>query len=412
MSKVIIIGGGVVGLCTAWHLRQAGMQVTVIDRQDSSDGCSHGNAGMIVPSHFTPLASPGMIAKGIGWMFQKKSPFFIRPRLDMDLLKWLWLFYRSANATHVANCAPLLRDLHQESRDQYEAWNASGDFSFDFSRQGILMLYQTQAAESDELQAADMADALGITATPLNRDQANQLEPGCRLNIRGAVHYPGDAHLSPDVFMRQMKAWLLTRQVIFTQGVDVRGVREEAGKVECVLTDDAVLQADALIVAAGAWSGRLMKSSGYPLPMQDGKGYSFTYTGLTAMPSIPSILHEARVAVTPMGGRLRISGTLEISGMDDRIREHKVNSIREAIPAYYEDMPLPAASPAWFGYRPCTPDGMPYVGRLSKGSSIVLATGHAMMGLSLAPATGRLVRDILEGKAEAPASLNPSRYGR
>jgi D-amino-acid dehydrogenase len=172
------------------------------------------------------------------------------------------------------------------------------------------------------------------------------------------------------------------------------------------------LQARNVVVAAGSWSGKLMRKSGYKLPMQDGKGYSMTLSNPPLKPSIPSILHEARVAITPMGNDLRISGTLEISGMDDIINQHKVDSILHAVPEYYPQLKIHTPGPVWFGYRPCTPDGLPYIGRWKDGSSVIIATGHAMMGLSLAPVTGRMVSDIVSSQdsVSPAAKLNPSRF--
>ncbi len=411
MKEVVIIGGGVIGLCTAWFLRQEGMQVTIIDKGDFSDGCSFGNAGMIVPSHFTPLASPGMIAKGLGWMFAKNSPFFIRPRLSGELMQWLWLFYKSSTKKHVTECAPLLRDWHEESREMYAYWNQLPDFSFDFERKGILMLFQSAAAEKEEMEVATKAHGLGMEAVFVSPGKLKELEPGIAMNVRGAIHYPGDAHLSPDLFMTQMKGWLESNGVEFVPQLEVERLND-LGKEGCQLLCNRgkILQAQHVVVATGAWAGKMMKSSGYTLPMQDGKGYSFTIQQPEHSPQIPALLHEARVAITPMGSRLRISGTLEISGMDEIIRAHKVKSIVEAVPRYYHQLNIEPPEKVWFGYRPCSPDGMPYVGRLKENSSVIVAAGHSMMGLSLAPATGRMIKDCLVGSSTPSRLLYPLRY--
>jgi D-amino-acid dehydrogenase len=165
-----------------------------------------------------------------------------------------------------------------------------------------------------------------------------------------------------------------------------------------------------VIIANGSWSGKLMRKSGYRLPMQDGKGYSMTISNLSGQPSIPALLHEARVAVTPMGDQLRVSGTLEISGMDDQVKKQKVNSIVKAVSSYYPDIQLNDAEKVWYGYRPCTPDGMPYVGRWKEGSAIIVATGHAMMGLSLAPSTGRMVKELVMSIKRPHFMLAPNRF--
>ena len=413
MKDVVIIGGGIVGLWCAWHLQQAGRQVTIIDKSNFKDGCSFGNAGMIVPSHFIPMASPGIIATGIRWMFKKDSPFYIRPRLNLELAQWLFLFYKSASRKHVDESVCLLRDMHEESRELYRHVNQIPGFQFDFQQRGILMLYKSQGAEKDEMETAEKAHELGIKANQLTPDQLKQIEPGIDLSVKGAIHYPGDAHLIPQVFMQQMKGFLEQSGVEFIHDSEVVDIDEQgsSGAYVSILNKEK-LHARNVVVTAGSWSGKLMRKSGFRLPMQDGKGYSMTISNPPFKPSIPSILHEARVAITPMGSDLRISGTLEISGMDDRVNQHKVDSILRAVPDYYPQLKVNDPGPVWYGYRPCTPDGLPYIGRWKEGSSVIIATGHAMMGLSLAPVTGRMTADILTGKETSnPSSkLNPSRF--
>ncbi len=412
MKEVCIIGGGIIGLCSAYQLHEAGVDVTVIDRGDFSSGCSMGNAGMIVPSHFIPLASPGMMAKGIQWMFQKKSPFYIRPRLDADLLRWLWLFDRSASREQVTHAAPVLRDMHQESKDFYQQLQNRDGFDFSYENNGILMLYQTEETEHEEEEVADTAYTLGIDAKKLSHNQLHQLERGTPIDARGGIHYPGDAHLHPEKLMHQLVRYLKNNGVEFLDHHHVTQLNDNVTYgCEIVLDSGESIHAKQVVVACGSWSSQLLKKNKWRLPLQDGKGYSMTYENLPAKPVIPSILVDARVAITPMGQHLRISGTLEISGMDDKIRKPKVEAILSSVPEYYPALKLSSPAHVWYGYRPCSPDGMPYVGRWSDRSSVLIATGHAMMGLSLAPATGKMIRDIvLKKNTKLLPLLKPSRF--
>ncbi|MDQ3017490.1 MAG: FAD-dependent oxidoreductase [Bacteroidota bacterium] len=412
MKDVCVIGGGIVGLCSAYFLHGAGLDVTIIDKGDFTTGCSFGNAGMIVPSHFTPLASPGMMTKGIQWMFQKKSPFFIRPRLDFDLLRWLWLFDRSATRENVEQAAPVLRDMHLEGKEFYHQLNQSDGFDFGMQEKGILMLYQTEETEQEEEETADVAYTLGIEAKKLSHSQLQSLERGTKIDARGGIYYPGDAHLHPEKLMQQLKAFLEKAGVLFIAGEEVLNI-EDKGVLGCDITTtgNQKWSPKNVVIACGSWTGKLVKQDKKRLPIQDGKGYSMTFTQPASMPSIPSILVDARVAITPMAKDLRISGTLEISGMDDKIRMAKVSGILGSVPEYYPDLKFNSIPPVWYGYRPCSPDGLPYIGRGQQDSSIIIASGHAMMGLSLAPSTGRMIRDcIIYKKQLVNPILNPSRF--
>jgi D-amino-acid dehydrogenase len=409
MKEVIIVGGGIIGVCTAHALCVAGMQVTVVDAGDLNSGCTYGNAGMIVPSHIVPLASPGMMAKGLKWMFNRKSPFFIRPRVDMDLMRWLWLFYKSSTPHHVAACAPILRDMHEAGKAAFASWSTQPGFDFDFASDGILMVYNSKGGEKDELEGAAFANELGLQTRSLTGERLHALEPLLRNNV-GAVHYPGDATLSPDIFMRQMVTWLRNTGVQFLPKTEIARVSETDGACELHCSDGHILKTKFAVIANGVWSGKLMKASGYTLPMRDGKGYSMTSSEMTIKPRIASILHEARVAVTPLRERLRVSGTLEISGLDDEVRRHKVQSIADSLGDYYRNLTMEIPEQPWFGYRPCSPDGMPYIGRMYEGSNVIIASGHAMMGLSLAPATGTMIRDMLLINADVPLPLQPGRF--
>ncbi len=399
---VHIIGGGVVGLCTAWYLRQAGCDVTVVDKSDLSGGCSHGNAGMIVPSHFVPLAAPGVVSQGIRWMFSAKSPFYIRPRLSLELVEWLWQFYRACTAEQVRRAMPVLRDFHYYSQEMYAHLSQLPDFQFDLEHRGLLLLCKNSSTLREEAEVAEQAHTLGIAAQVLSAEAVQALESNIRLQIAGGVYYPGDGHLYPDKFMAQMKAALLQRGVRLLTGCAVTALQADANRIrQLVLDNGDTIATEQVVLAAGAWSAKLLKTLGIRCLMQDGKGYSITLRQLTPKPTYPTILTEARVAITPMGHDLRIGGTLEISNLSSRINRARLAGILEALPRYYPDfqVDMPSLQAVWHGFRPCSPDGLPYIGRSRRFANLTFATGHAMMGMSLGPGTGRVVADILMNQA-------------
>jgi D-amino-acid dehydrogenase len=413
MSRNIgIIGGGIVGLSSAYFLTQSGHKVTIIDQSDLSDGCSFGNAGMIVPSHFIPLAAPGMISKGIRWMFNSKSPFYVKPRLDVDLLKWGYEFYRHSNEAHVKRSANILKHFNLHSLSIYADWAKKLPIDFEYQQRGLLMLYQSKETEREETETAHMANDIGIEARVLSPGDVQQLEPDVKVNIRGGVYFPGDAHLTPQKLIRSLMEYLKNAGVQFTLSTEVTDVKMKSRRIESIHAGGNDFSFDEYVLATGSWSGVVGKKLGLNLPMQAGKGYSFTLNDVSKNVRIPSLLLESRVAVTPMGNSLRFGGTMEIGGINHDVNPNRVRGIVEAIPRYYPEMKVNYPSKIWRGLRPCSPDGLPFVGRTSSPENLVVATGHSMMGMSMGPATGETVRDIIDGKRSGVAIdlLSPERY--
>lgn len=397
--RVVIIGGGIIGVSTAHYLSRDGHDVVVLDRSELSDGCSFGNAGMIVPSHVIPLASPGMITRGVRWLFSRTSPFYIHPRLSKNLIRWAWLFYRHATPEHVAFAAPAIKNLSLLSRQLYRQLAEELPFDFGFAERGLLMLYQSEQAEREEAEAAHFASSLGIEARILSAPEVERLESFVPVRVRGGVYYPGDAHLIPQRLMPQWIDHLRKQGVVFKAFTEVRGFSLQGRKVVAAQTNLGDVSGDAFVLAAGTWSGNLAARLQLSLPLQGGKGYGFSVESEKLTVQIPSILVEARVAVTPMGETVRLGGTLEIAGTDQHINMRRVQGIVGALPSYYPGVriSLPLQSRVWTGMRPCSPDGLPFIGRTGRLSNLLIATGHAMMGLSLGPATGKLIAELLRG---------------
>lgn len=412
--KIGIIGGGIIGLSAAYYLKKAGHDVTVIDQGNLSDGCSHGNAGMIVPSHIIPLAAPGMIAKGIRWMFNSSSPFYVRPRLSSELLKWGWAFYRHANENHVTRSIPALKELSLYSKACYQNWVKEFPFDFGYYERGLLMLYQTRETEREEAEAATLANDHGVEARILSPEEVQQLEPDVKVTVRGGVYFPGDAHLTPQNLMSRLIPFLKEQGVTFLSHTTVQDFVIENGTIKSIITSTGEQKFDEIILATGSWSGEVASRLKLSLPMQAGKGYSFTLSDVEKNIRIPSIFLEARVAVTPMANTLRFGGTMEITGVDHRISMNRVKGIVDAIPNYYPEMKveMPKVDQVWHGLRPCSPDGLPYIGRTSKIENLIMATGHSMMGLSLGPGTGKIVADLVSDKQPEVQlqPFNPDRF--
>lgn len=395
--KIGIIGGGINGLFSAYYLQKKGYEVTIIDQSDLSDSCSHGNAGMIVPSHIIPLAAPGMIAKGLKWMLSATSPFYVRPRLSSSLMKWGWLFYKNATEANVQKSIPILRDISLLSKSLYQDFQKQQYFDFGWHERGLMMLYQTPAMAHEEAEGAAIANKAGIEAHVLTQKEVQNLEPHTSVNAIGGVFYPGDAHLNPNLLVANLRKHLDTEGVRFLYKTAVKGFEIKNEKVTAIITDKEKLNFDEIVLAVGAWSGILSEKLGVSLPLQGGKGYSMLFEGLGDKVNIPAIMLEARATATPMGDSLRCAGTMEIAGIDLSVNMNRVRGIVEGVNRFYPDLQvqMPQQQAVWSGLRPCSPDGLPYIGRLQHLKNVTLATGHGMMGLSLGPATGKLVSEII-----------------
>lgn len=416
MKTVAVIGNGAVGLCTAYYLQKEGFNVHIItsSQEGSEEDCSYGNAGMIVPSHFIPLAAPGVITQGVKWMLNSKSPFYIRPRFNGELLKWLGYFYASANKENVERSKHLIKDLNVTSRDLFEEIEESEEIDFKFEKKGLLMLYRTAKYQDEEEHMAEQTKKMGLSVKVKSQIELSKLEQELAPDVLGGVLYKSDAHLNPNLFMNKMQALLKSKGVSFHYSSAVTGFSKTSNTITAVKTSNGDIKADEVVICAGSWSSQIVKELDIKIPMQGGKGYSMTLPNVPKNLIHPSILCEAKIAMTPMGNSLRVAGTMEITGNDLSIRNNRLNGIKEKVPNYLKNFDsnwFKDVKP-WVGLRPVTPDGLPYIGRASNWKNLSINTGHAMMGLSLAPISGKLISEILsEQKTILDISiLTPQRF--
>ena len=410
-----IVGGGAIGLSCAYYLLERGHRVTVIERGAADhDCCSLGNAGYISPSHFLPLAAPGIMGQAIRWMWNPESPFYVPPRLDPALISFSWRFWRASSPKRAHGAGPLLRDLNLASRALFVDLAERTQNEFELVQGGLLTLFQTERAWSEEARHAERARRLGMPAEVMDPAGVAALEPDLTLNAIGGVFYRLDSHVTPERFHAALSRLVRERGGTFEWGAELRDWRRDGRAVRAAVTSRGEIEADEFVVAAGSWSSRLVRSLGLNPPLQPGKGYSLTLSSPPQRPRRAVLLQESRVALTPMGRALRVGGTLELGAFDGRISPPRVRGILRSLSRH-----LPAFHPenfngtsAWCGHRPCTPDGLPYVGRFERFENLSVATGHAMMGLSMAPITGKLMAEVLSGEPPSIdiAALRPDRY--
>lgn len=414
MSKVIVAGGGVIGLCAAYYLHKGGHEVVVIERGDIQRGTSFGNAGYVSPSHFIPLASPGIVAKGLQWMLSASSPFYIKPRLDLDLIKWGLTFWRRSSKSFMEKNIPPLNEILHLSRALTSDMRDELGNHFRMEELGCFMLYKSATTEKHEIELAKEAASLGIETKIFDAKGVQEMEPEVEVNVRGGILYPIDCHLHPGDLMQTIYNYLQSNGVQFQLNTTIEGFEKVGRKVSKVITDKGDFTADEFVLATGSWLPIVSKHLGVELLLQAGKGYSMTFENIERNLRQPAILVDDRVAMTPMGGDLRMGGTMEISGLQSPMLIKRVQSIFKAAKNYYPNLPVsfPSSEKIWWGWRPLSPDGLPYIGRHSKFDNLVLSGGHAMLGLSLAAATGKLVEEIIGGKKTCMdiTAFNVERY--
>lgn len=405
---VTIIGGGIIGLTAAYYLVNDGVEVTIIDKGNLIQGCSHGNAGYICPSHFVPLASPGIVAQGLKWMLNPKSPFYIKPRLDMGLVKWGWAFWKSSNKKASEKNTLPLHELLQYSRSEMLKLAQTNQNIFDLKSDGCLMMYRSENTAHHEEEGAKLATQYGVKTQILDKKELVKWEPNVSKSVLGAVYYEEDCHINPMKYMEFMSEYLIQKGVKFILDCNVVSIQKNGQFVKSISTAKGVFEVDQLLVATGAWLPQLTKDLGISLLLQAGKGYSVTYKNPQKKLTRPAILVDDRVALTPFGNDIRVGGTMEIVGNNEEINMNRVSGIIDAVNLNFDfGLKMPVREEVWAGLRPCSPDGLPYLGRVNQYQNLTLAGGHAMLGISLAAGTGALIKSMI---CNQPTSINASPF--
>ncbi|MBI1372300.1 MAG: FAD-dependent oxidoreductase [Phycisphaera sp.] len=405
-NHVVVIGGGVIGAYTAYYLARQGRRVTLIDKGAFGHGCSHGNCGLICPSHVLPLSQPGAVSKALKAMLGRNTPFKIKPRFDPELWGWLWRFMRACKKPAMLASGRARAALLNSSMELYLKLLDEEGLDCEWEHRGVLFVYMTESG----MEHYGQTDALvrkhfGIGATRYDGDALIELEPALRPGVAGGWHYECDAHVRPDRLMAEMKRVLNKHHVTIYEHTPVNHfIRDSAtGKARAVFvggpeTTGHDITADAFVLATGALAPKFQEALGVRLRIQPGKGYSITMPRPERCPAIPMIFQEHKVAVTPMRTGYRLGSLMEFNGYDDSIEKHRVKLLEiGARPYLYE----PTAEPieeTWTGWRPMTPDGVPLIGPSRTFSNVVVAAGHSMVGMSMGPASGRLAAELVTGQ--------------
>lgn len=396
MGRIVIVGGGVIGAACAYYLSRDGWKVTIVDRGEFGKGCSHANCGYVCPSHVLPLATPGAVGQTLKAMLSRNSPFKIKPRLSWSLLSWLWRFARRCNIHDMLRSAVGIQALLKSSRQRYDEWLRDEFLECEWDTHGLLFVFRSSEAmqhyaETDHL----LREHFDMPAKRIDGSALTQLEPALKSGLAGAWHYETDAHLRPDRLMASLRNFLETHGVEIRERCHALSVTKSRRKAISLETSLGSLHGDTFLFATGAWTPLLSKHLGCRVPIQPGKGYSITMTRPSICPAYPLIFEEHRVAVTPMQTGYRIGSTMEFAGYDDTLKRARLDLLREGAAHYLHEPLGNTLQEEWYGWRPMTTDSRPIIDRSPAYDNVWIAAGHNMLGLSMAPATGKLIAEML-----------------
>ena len=412
--QIAIVGGGVIGAACAYYLAKSGCNVTILERDRFGKACSHGNCGLIVPSHVLPLTEPGALKDGFQAFFSPDSPLRIRPGLNVGLWNWLIRFASRCNEKQMMRGAAALQPLLDCSEELYQELFGQEQLDCEYECQGVLYVYRTEKG----MQAYEPTDRLlrekfNVASRWYDGNELTELEPALKGGLAGGWLYEHDAHLRPDRLLACWARLLKQLGVTVRESTQVTGLLSTAGQVKSLQTTRGDVVADKVVIAAGAWTPLLNRALRMKIPIQPGKGYSMTMPRPAKCPRMPLLLQEHRVAVTPMQSGYRLGSMMELVGYDESIDPRRIELLRTNSRHYLHEPDAEPVEERWTGFRPMTPDGLPIIGKAAPWKNVYLATGHNMLGLTLAPATGKLLAEQMTQNAPHLdlEPYSPSRFG-
>lgn len=397
VTDVVVVGGGAIGVAITLELLKRGAKVTLIERGDHlASGCSYGTAGLVCPSHAAPLATPATLWQGVRWMWKRDSPFYLRPR--PAILPWLLRFALAATPKRARAATRLLKALSTAGLDMHARYAESG-IETGFTRNGVLYVYETPTGFEAACREAAGREQGGSPPRLqiLQAEEARELEPGLEAAVVGAVYARDEAHLDGKRFVDAVGDASGALGAVIRTGVEVRGLKRDGRRITAIETSSGSITPQTVVLAAGVWTRLLARQLDIQIPLEGGKGYHIDLEPSRSDPQVPVYLQETRVIATPLGRCLRLSGTLELAGLDASIDQVRIKAIRTAAMRSVKGLAHRRTLGIWGGLRPCSADGLPIIGRPLNFDNLILATGHGMTGLAMAPITGHLVTQLLFG---------------
>ena len=392
----LIIGGGVIGVSTAYYLAQRGRRVTLVEQGDLCSGSSQGNAGQVTPGHL-PLPQPGTLGRNLRWLFRSTSPLYVAPRLDFQLLRWLWRFHRACNPDHLRRATRVLCELGAASARLFT--ELSREIDVRYEQPGRLEVCRGESCFRAACAEATLLEECGFTSRRLRGPEVRDFEPAVAGDVAGAVYYPDSGYCNPHTFVLRLAEAAQRLGATLRTAACVTGLRVERGRVVSVHCGSEQFEADAVVLACGSWAPQLASPLGLALPVQPGKGYHLDVDRPARCPRVPIVLLEERIFVSPLDDFLRLAGTMEFSGFNLHPRPERWEMLGVGAGCYFPELPRCPIRSRWCHLRPMTADGLPIIGPLPQLENAWIATGHGMLGFTQGPITGQLLAEwITEGK--------------
>ena len=411
-TDVLVVGGGIIGFSCAYYLNRAGFSVRLIEQGDVCSGASQGNCGLMFFSELLPLCQPGVVRKELRQLFDKTSPLYIKFDQDISKLMWLLRFAGKCNHAHL-NRAMRARDkilalskqLFLELMDQESP-------DCDWGRRGVLMVCKTQAAMDDYGKTNALLKPYGLTAKPLTKASLSRMEPALSPDVCGAWHHDTDSHVRPEKLVRALRDAVVGKGIVVDENRALKRFHMDGNRIRHAETEKGDIRARYYVMATGAWTPAVTRELRLRIPIQPAKGYSITMPRPAVCPQTPCYFYESRVVATPWADGLRLGGTLEFSGLNNSIDPLRMNSLRKAATSYLRSFDDDAVGEEWAGIRSMTYDDLPIIGETPGFPNLFLAAGHGIMGMTMATGTGRIIADLIGGKAPDfdMSAFSPARF--
>jgi D-amino-acid dehydrogenase len=408
-GHTVVVGGGVIGVSTAYYLAQRGQRVTLLEQGELCSGSSQGNAGQVTPGHL-PLPQPGTLVRNLRWLLNSKSPLYVAPRLDVGLLRWLWRFQLACNSSHMREATEVLCRLGAASNELFDELRDS--LEIPYHQPGRMEVCRGERCFAAACEEADLLEEFGFESQRLRGPAVREFEPALQADVAGAVYYPRSGYCNPETFVLRLAEAAQQLGVTLVTNKQVTDLCVENGRLTSVAAGDEIWEADAFALTCGAWAPQLARRLHLALPVQPGKGYHLDIERPESCPRYPVVLMEERIFVSPLNDFLRLAGTMEFSGFNLQPRPQRLEMLAVGAGRYFPEVPHATVHSRWCHLRPMTPDGLPILGRAPEVGNVWIATGHGMLGFTQGPITGKLIADwIIDGEASIDVSAcRPERF--